>query len=324
MCPPPPPPTPSTQRRHLTRCPADLPALPPVAAGALQLLPPAAYAHQPASSFAIKFAGQAPSKVGDAACVGVEAAAVAPCWQHHTVVWLLQVHAQRVRLHTSSGLCSPIPTPADAQQHQRGDVDARRPPLPHRHTGGWEAAATGVWFCLQMALHWAAAAPSRLHPVDHQNAPASMLAHLVVHRRRASSPCGAAPPSNLRPSSSRTRRRWVLGLESLGLNLRPVARDAGGQPSFIVSLLHWRWAAAPRWLAGSSCRVWAWGDELATACACCLARLQSETPVGSCSCSAALALGSGAAPTRLQAHAAAPRWTRCKSCPWMPRYSGQC
>ena len=39
-------------------------AVPPVAAGALQLLPPAAYAHQTATSFAIKFAGQAPSKVG--------------------------------------------------------------------------------------------------------------------------------------------------------------------------------------------------------------------------------------------------------------------
>lgn len=59
---PPPAPTPS-QRRYLTRSPADVPALPPVAAGALQLLPPAAYAHQPASSFAMKFAGQAPSKV---------------------------------------------------------------------------------------------------------------------------------------------------------------------------------------------------------------------------------------------------------------------
>jgi hypothetical protein len=46
------------------RCPADVPALPPVAAGALQLLPPIAYAHQPATSFNIKFAGQAPSKVG--------------------------------------------------------------------------------------------------------------------------------------------------------------------------------------------------------------------------------------------------------------------
>ncbi|PRW56172.1 flowering time control FY-like isoform X1 [Chlorella sorokiniana] len=50
------------ERRYLIRCPADVPALPPVAAGALQLLPPAAYAHQPASSFAMKFAGQAPSK----------------------------------------------------------------------------------------------------------------------------------------------------------------------------------------------------------------------------------------------------------------------
>jgi len=55
--------SPFLQRRYLTRCPADVPALPPVAAGALQLLPPAAYAHQPASSFAMKFAGQAPSKV---------------------------------------------------------------------------------------------------------------------------------------------------------------------------------------------------------------------------------------------------------------------
>lgn len=52
------------QRRFTVRSPADAPALPPVAAGALQLLPPLAYAHQPASSFNIKFAGQAPSKVG--------------------------------------------------------------------------------------------------------------------------------------------------------------------------------------------------------------------------------------------------------------------
>ncbi len=51
------------QRRFTVRCPSDTPALPPVAAGALQLLPPLAYAHQPASSFNIKFAGQAPSKV---------------------------------------------------------------------------------------------------------------------------------------------------------------------------------------------------------------------------------------------------------------------
>jgi hypothetical protein len=51
------------------RCPADVPALPPVAAGALQLLPPIAYAHQPATSFNIKFAGQAPSKVGRG-CIG--------------------------------------------------------------------------------------------------------------------------------------------------------------------------------------------------------------------------------------------------------------
>ena len=61
--PPSPRPHPITQRRYLTRSPADVPALPPVAAGALQLLPPAAFAHQPASSFAMKFAGQAPSKV---------------------------------------------------------------------------------------------------------------------------------------------------------------------------------------------------------------------------------------------------------------------
>jgi hypothetical protein len=53
----------SNQRRYQIRSPADVPALPPVAAGALQLLPPAAYAHQPATSFNIKFAGQAPSKV---------------------------------------------------------------------------------------------------------------------------------------------------------------------------------------------------------------------------------------------------------------------
>lgn len=56
-------PTPLPQRRLTIRSPADVPALPPVAAGALQLLPPAAYVHQPATSFNIKFAGQAPSKV---------------------------------------------------------------------------------------------------------------------------------------------------------------------------------------------------------------------------------------------------------------------
>jgi hypothetical protein len=57
------------QRRLAIRCPADVPALPPVAAGALQLLPPAAYVHQPATSFNIKFAGQAPSKVGCSSCL---------------------------------------------------------------------------------------------------------------------------------------------------------------------------------------------------------------------------------------------------------------
>ncbi|KAI3436421.1 hypothetical protein D9Q98_005838 [Chlorella vulgaris] len=50
------------ERRLTIRNPGDVPALPPVAAGALQLLPPAAYVHQPATSFNIKFAGQAPSK----------------------------------------------------------------------------------------------------------------------------------------------------------------------------------------------------------------------------------------------------------------------
>lgn len=54
---------PLPQRRYTIRAPGDVPAVPPVAAGALQLLPPEAYAHQPATSFAIKFAGQAPSKV---------------------------------------------------------------------------------------------------------------------------------------------------------------------------------------------------------------------------------------------------------------------
>ena len=60
------------QRRYQIRSPADTPALPPVAAGALQLLPPLAYTHQPASSFNVKFAGQAPSKVG-AHCFGKSA-----------------------------------------------------------------------------------------------------------------------------------------------------------------------------------------------------------------------------------------------------------
>lgn len=55
----------------MIRCPADTPAVPPVAAGALQLMPPAAYAHQPATSFAIKFAGQAPSKTRSSINVAV-------------------------------------------------------------------------------------------------------------------------------------------------------------------------------------------------------------------------------------------------------------
>lgn len=59
------------ERRFTVRSPADAPALPPVAAGALQLLPPLAYAHQPASSFNIKFAGQAPSKTRSSVNVAV-------------------------------------------------------------------------------------------------------------------------------------------------------------------------------------------------------------------------------------------------------------
>ena len=39
-----------------------MPGLFGIPAAALDLLPPVAYAHQPASSFAVKFAGQAPSK----------------------------------------------------------------------------------------------------------------------------------------------------------------------------------------------------------------------------------------------------------------------
>lgn len=59
------------ERRYQIRCPADTPALPPVAAGALQLMPPLAYLHQPASSFNIKFAGQAPSKTRSSINVAV-------------------------------------------------------------------------------------------------------------------------------------------------------------------------------------------------------------------------------------------------------------
>lgn len=50
------------QKRCLVRNPADIPGLHGTPAAALDLLPPIAYAHQPAVSMAIKFAAQAPSK----------------------------------------------------------------------------------------------------------------------------------------------------------------------------------------------------------------------------------------------------------------------
>ena len=50
------------QARCLVRSPLDAPALQASASAALGLLPPEAYAHQPASGFATKFAAQAPSK----------------------------------------------------------------------------------------------------------------------------------------------------------------------------------------------------------------------------------------------------------------------
>ncbi len=55
---------PWAQTRSMVRSPLDTPALDSSAASALRILPPFAYAHQPASSFAVKFAQQAPSKVG--------------------------------------------------------------------------------------------------------------------------------------------------------------------------------------------------------------------------------------------------------------------
>jgi len=50
------------ENRRLIHCPADMPGLLGIPAAALDLLPPVACAHQPASSFTVKFAGQAPSK----------------------------------------------------------------------------------------------------------------------------------------------------------------------------------------------------------------------------------------------------------------------
>ncbi|KAG7669287.1 hypothetical protein Ndes2526B_g05588 [Nannochloris sp. 'desiccata'] len=50
------------ENRRLIHSPADMPGLFGIPAAALDLLPPVACAHQPASSFAVKFAGQAPSK----------------------------------------------------------------------------------------------------------------------------------------------------------------------------------------------------------------------------------------------------------------------
>lgn len=126
---------PTVQRRFTTRGPADMAAVPPVAAGALQLLPPAAYAHQPATSFAIKFAGQAPSKVGSGAVHGgqpgsASLAACATCTRRFP--W------QGPRLPAQYLGCLPVATPsthADPQQHQCGRLDARRAALPHRHAG---------------------------------------------------------------------------------------------------------------------------------------------------------------------------------------------
>lgn len=53
---------PCLQLRYLIRGAAEAPYLPAAPAGALQLLPPVAYAAQPTSLFALKFASQAPSK----------------------------------------------------------------------------------------------------------------------------------------------------------------------------------------------------------------------------------------------------------------------
>ena len=50
------------QNRRLVHNPSDLSILLGIPTAALNLLPPVAYAHQPASSVAVKFAGQAPSK----------------------------------------------------------------------------------------------------------------------------------------------------------------------------------------------------------------------------------------------------------------------
>jgi hypothetical protein len=50
------------ENRRLVHSPSDMPGLFGIPASALDILPPVALAHQPASSFAVKFAGQAPSK----------------------------------------------------------------------------------------------------------------------------------------------------------------------------------------------------------------------------------------------------------------------
>jgi hypothetical protein len=84
------------QRRLTIRNPGDVPALPPVAAGALQLLPPAAYVHQPATSFNIKFAGQAPSKAS-LRCIYV----ALRCRGLHNVLHFCQRH----RLSMSARFC---------------------------------------------------------------------------------------------------------------------------------------------------------------------------------------------------------------------------
>lgn len=59
------------QKKCLVRNPSDIPGIHATPGSALQLLPPVAYAHQPAVSFAIKFAGQAPSKTRSSVNVAV-------------------------------------------------------------------------------------------------------------------------------------------------------------------------------------------------------------------------------------------------------------
>lgn len=118
------------QKRSLIRHPRDVPALDATPVSALRLFPPFAYAHQPASSFAIKYIQNADRKVGTGNKSRCQSADV-----HQ----LENVASCSLNSRPSQGWQSSLNAAflnyADPEQHQCGFMDSRWEEMPDWDSG---------------------------------------------------------------------------------------------------------------------------------------------------------------------------------------------